>query len=175
MKRLIIAGWKRSTLISLLVLLQVFPTGCVVQQMEPVLDELSKNFQGSVDFTTDSPTTFALEGTQEHLGDFTANGEVTFTPGEADGSLVGDGVAVLENADGEKLVAVVTWNAGPQDADGNRESSIQFSWRDSVQFNDGTVVESTGKFADPANRPPGLVVIAIIAVLTSLLLPAVQK
>ena len=47
-----------------------------------------------------------------------------------------------------------------------------FSWADSVELGDGTIVENTGRFVE--DRPPGLVVIAIIALLHLLLLPAVQ-
>src|SRR5207245_4169734 len=49
----------------------------------------------------------------------------------------------------------------------------RFSWRDSVEFSDGTVVASTGHFVK--ERPPGLVVIAIIATLSRTFQPAIQK
>jgi len=39
-----------------------------------------------------------------------------------------------------------------------------------VEFSDGTIVSSTGRFVE--DRPPGLVVIAIIAILIGLLSPA---
>ena len=172
MKEFLIPGPNKVMLVALLVLLQVIPTGCVTTLTAPKLDELSNNFTGSVDFSTDKTSPFTLQGMQEHLGAFTANGEVTFHPGEVAGSLIGDGVAVFENANGDKLVGIVTWNADPEDADGNRASHIQFSWRDSVQFMDGRVVASDGQFADAENRPPGLVVIAIIAILIGMLLPA---
>ncbi len=42
-------------------------------------------------------------------------------------------------------------------------SSRHFSWRDSVKFDFGTVVTNTARFIE--DRPPGLVVIAFIAIL----------
>jgi hypothetical protein len=85
---------------------------------------------------------------------------------------VGHGVVVFTAANGDLLVGVVEWNA---DAEANnlRTNQIHFSWRDSVEFNDGTIVASTGRFVK--DRPPGLVVIAIIAILIGMLLPAVDS
>jgi ABC-type transport system substrate-binding protein len=130
-----------------------------------------KKWEGSIDFNPGETSTFALEGTASHLGRFTAYGEVDFLPGEEEGSLVGEGVVVFEAANGDLLVGVVEWDV---DAEGDefRTSHIHFSWRDSVEFSDGTIVSSTGRFVE--SRPPGLVVIAIIAILIGLLLPAVQ-
>ena len=130
------------------------------------------NFSGAVDVLADGPTPFSLNGTASHLGQFTAHGEVEFTAGEEAGSLGGTGVVVFKAANGDLLVGNVSWLVA---AEGNefRTSHIHFSWSDSVEFSDGTVVANTGRFID--DRPPGLVVIAIIAVLIGLLLPAVQK
>jgi hypothetical protein len=130
-----------------------------------------QNWIGTIDFSTDELSTFTLEGTASHLGRFTARGEVEFLPGEDEGLLEGDGVVVFEAANGDLPVGVVTWTVDAEN-DHFRTSHIHFSWRDSVQFSDGSVVDSTGRFVN--DRPPGLVVIAIIAILIGLLLPAVQ-
>lgn len=133
-----------------------------------------QNWTGTIDLSADEPVPFTLEGTASHLGRFTAYGEVEFLRGEKEGSLFGNGVVVFEAANGDQLVGDVTWDVDPA-ADGFSSSTIHFSWRDSVEFDDGTVVASTGRFAKAEGRPPGLVVIAIIAILIGLLLPAVQK
>jgi hypothetical protein len=69
--------------------------------------------------------------------------------------LLGGGVVVFEAADGDLLVGAVEWVIEPA-IEGFRTSSIHFSWRDSVEFADGTDVASTGRFVD--DRPPGLVI-----------------
>jgi hypothetical protein len=127
-----------------------------------------QNWAGSIDLSAPGPVPFTLAGTASHLGRFTARGEVEFAPGDEDGSLVGEGVVVFTAANGDQLAGVVTW-----DVDGGgdvRTTGMHFSWRDSVTFSDGTVATSTGRFLH--DRPPGLVVIAIIAVLLALLVPA---
>jgi hypothetical protein len=139
----------------------------------PGLTQQRDNFNGTVDFSTDRVTPFTLHGTEPDIGEYTARGEVLFRAGDQPGSLIGEGVAVFTTSDGSKLVGVVTWKAGPE-IDGKRDSSIEFSWRDSVQFSDGTVVSSDGQFAQAEDRPRGLVVIAIIAILIGMLLPAIQ-
>ncbi len=111
--------------------------------------------QGAVDLSGEAPFPFVLDGIASHLGKFTAYGEVEFVPGEEEGSLIGEGVVVFEAANGDLLVGVVTWEIDPA-VDGVATSHIHFSWRDSVEFSDGTIVSNTGRFVD--DRPPGLVV-----------------
>ncbi|MBO0696900.1 MAG: hypothetical protein J2P46_00765 [Zavarzinella sp.] len=154
-------------LVAVLTLSQVFPSTVFAES--PVV---LKKFEGAIDLTAPGPLPFVLTGTASHLGQFTSYGEVAFVPGEDPGSLLGEGVAVFQAANGDLLVGVVTWevDAGAGDF---RTTRMHFSWRDSVEFSDGTVVSSTGHFVD--SRPPGLVVIAIIAILIGMLLPAVQK
>src|SRR5262249_26486215 len=118
-----------------------------------------QNFEGAIDLQASGPKPFTLTGTASHLGNFTSFGEVRFAPGENPGSLVGTGPVVLQAANGDLLVGIVTWevDAGTDDF---RATQMHFSWRDVVEFDDGTTATNTGRFID--DRPPGLVVIAII-------------
>jgi hypothetical protein len=122
------------------------------------------DWAGTIDFNPEGTSSFTMQGTSSHLGKFTAYGEVDVTLG----ANVAHGIVVFVAANGDQLVGVTTWDVA-DDQVGN----VRFSWRDSVTFGDGTVVPSTGHFADARNRPSGLVVIAIIAMLIGLLLPAV--
>ena len=122
---------------------------------------------GTIDFSEEGPSAFTLEGTASHLGRFTAEGEITLTPGEEEGSFTGEGVVVFTAANGGLLVGNTVWEVS-----GDELGSMHFVWADSVTFGDETVVINTGRFVD--DRPPGLVVIAIIAILIGMLLPAVQ-
>src|SRR5579863_4373615 len=117
---------------------------------------------GSIAVSTEGPSTFTLDGTASHLGKYTCYGEIDFTADEN-----ADGIAVFEAANGDLLVGIVGFEFGP-----NGIGQMKFSWRDSVQFSDGNVVSTTGRFVE--SRPPGaiasmqynhLVVIAIIAIL----------
>ncbi len=123
-----------------------------------------QNWGGTIDYSPDGVSTFTLAGTSSHLGDFQAYGEIELVPSDEEESLEGLGVVVFESANGDLLVGVTTWGVGSDTVGG-----MHFSWRDSVTLSDGTVVSSTGRFTH--DRPPGLVVIAIIAILIGLLVP----
>lgn len=113
--------------------------------------------QAMIQLSAEGPSPFVLTGTAPHIGKYRCIGEFEFAPGDAEGSLVGVGVAVLQAANGDLIVGVVTCLL-----DGDGIGQIHFSWRDSVEFSDGTIVGTTGRFVK--HRPPG-VVIAIIAIL----------
>jgi hypothetical protein len=166
MKYFMILSPKKIALVIVLAFFQVLPP--VAFAKSPVK---MKDFTGTIDLESDAPNPFTLEGTASHLGQFTARGEVTFVPGAEEGTLVGGGVVVFTAANGDRLVGNVAWNV--ESASGDfRTSSIHFSWADSVEFGNGTIAENTGRFVE--DRPPGLVLIAIIAVVIGLLRPAVQ-
>jgi hypothetical protein len=110
-----------------------------------------------ISLSADGPSPFVLSGNALHFGKFTCHGELIFQRGESEGSLDGIGVAALEAANGDLIVGVVTCHL-----DAGGASQVHFSWRDSVEFSDGTTVSNTGRFLK--NRPAG-VVIAIIAIL----------
>lgn len=148
------------------------PNGCMAPQ-DTQLTQQAENFTGAIDFEIGKTSTFQLNGTNSDIGDYVAEGEVTFQAGDEPDALIGAGVAVFTDTDGDQLVAELQWPLSAEQND-QREGDIEFHWRDSVTFTNGAVADSTGKFADEGIRPPGLVVIAIIAILIGQLCPAVQ-
>jgi len=110
---------------------------------------------GTVDLSAQGPTPFTLAGVASHLGNYQAEGEVEFLPGEEEGSLIGKGVVVFQAANGDLLVGEALWEVAPGEGDA-RPATIRFIWADSVEFGDGSVVANTGRFTD--NRPPGLII-----------------
>jgi len=111
---------------------------------------------GTIQFSDEGFSPFTLKGTASHLGRFTAYGEIEFLPGVDEGSLVGDGIIVFEAANSDLLVGAVSWYFdGGGNGGGGRIHDVR--WRDSVEFSDGRVVFSTGRFVQ--DRPPGIVTI----------------
>src|SRR5262245_17480210 len=106
--------------------------------------------EASLELATDGPSPFVVAGNASHLGRYICYGEIEFSPGAEAGSLEGEGVAAIQAANGDVIVGIVTWQI---DADGNGQ--IAFHWSDSVEFSDGTVVSSTGRFT--RSRPAGAV------------------
>jgi hypothetical protein len=111
--------------------------------------------EGMVDVAVDAPFPYVLEGIASHLGKYQAYGEVTFLPGEEEGSMIGMGPVVFQAANGDLLVGMASWTIDPA-TDGVSNSHIHFAWQESVEFSDGTCIANTGRFVD--NRPPGLII-----------------
>jgi hypothetical protein len=168
MKRLMRRLSQSFVFIAILCIFQAFPVQ--LRAESPV--KLQK-FIGAINLAAaPGPVPFTLEGQASHLGNFTSQGEVTFTPGAEPDTFVGTGPVVMRAANGHLLVGTVTWEVSALNGE-FRTSHMHFAWRDSVTFSNGNVVANTGRFID--DRPPGLVVIAIIAILIGLLYPAIQK
>jgi hypothetical protein len=111
--------------------------------------------RGTLTLDADGLAVLRLAGAASELGRYVCYGEVAFELDDEDGSLDGTGPVAFTAADGDRLVGIVSWHIDP---DGTGQAT--FRWRDDVTFADGTVVLSTGRFAD--RRPPGAVVATII-------------
>jgi ABC-type transport system substrate-binding protein len=99
--------------------------------------------------STKGPSRLSATGTTSDFGRYLAVGEIALTGGAESESLDGTGVAVVQAEDGDQIVADVAANT---QEDGSTE--FTFHWRDSAEFSDGTVVETTGRFVD--DKPEGL-------------------
>ena len=137
--------FKNFSRIALVLLATLATTG--VASADPVVKLTGK---GTLEHSTLGPSKFFLQGNASHLGKYICYGEVNFICESEDGALVGEGVAVIQAANGDLIVGIVTWKV---DADGNGQ--IAFSWRDCVQFSDETLFFSTGRFIK--SRPAGAV------------------
>ncbi len=134
----------------LLIMIAILTAASIYPQSTSAAPVVKLSGQGFLEFSNDGPSPFMLQGTASHLGKYTCFGEVELGPGAEAGSLEGEGVAVIRAANGDLIVGIVTWQI---DADG--DGHVEFSWRDSVEFSDGTVVSSTGRFIK--SRPAGAV------------------
>lgn len=113
------------------------------------------NYNATIDILENGDSVFELAGVASHLGSFNAYGEASFIPGPVAGSMLGEGVVVLEAANGDRLVGLASWLLGPAGEDSTLDTTFHFSWRDSVTFEDGSVVSNTGRFVN--SRPPGII------------------
>ena len=142
MKRVILCGQYLATMLVLLALFGVSARAAFAESPVKLKGE------GAISLATQGPSPFFLSGTASHLGDYKCRGEMQLLTDKETGSQEGAGIAVFEAANGDRLVGVVTLQT-----DANGDGEIAFSWRDSVQFSDGTIVSSSGRFAN--SRPPG--------------------
>jgi len=133
-----------------LVILAILTAAGIFAESTSAAPVVKLSGEGSIELQTDGPSPFILQGNASHFGKYTCYGEVEFSPGPQAGSLVGEGPAVIRAANGDLIVGIVTWQV---DANGNGQTA--FHWSDSVQFSDGAVVSSTGRFT--TSRPAGAI------------------
>jgi hypothetical protein len=125
------------------------------------------DFRGSIKLSA-TPAPFSLIGQVAPLGLFKARGEVTFPRGLTEAASLGEGVIVLRVANGDQLVGITSWTLGPVRGE-IRSFLLHVSWRPSVQFADGTIAHSTGRFA--LDLPVDMTANGIIAILIGLMTP----
>jgi hypothetical protein len=149
------------TIIALLSLCATLPNIAAADQPLGTMKVKSANLS----LGADGFGTLQMTGTAEQLGNCSCFGELDFVAGATKNTLDGQGVVVFTAANGDQLVGVITMELD----DVHDTFSAEMHWRDSIVLSDGTTVASSGRFAN--HRPPGLVVIAIIAILIGLLNP----
>ncbi len=175
MKYFRVLCWRKVAIVALLTTAQIImPRALSVASAKPPADHSNppivlKQWKGEIENLPNGLSRFSMRGIASHLGRFHAIGEFV-TPTNPNEAFEATGVAAFRAANGDLLVGTVGI-----EADAEQLGNLTFHWRDSVQFSDGTIVDSSGRFANAEDRPPGLVVIAIIAILIGLLVPAVQK
>jgi hypothetical protein len=152
----------RRSMIALASLIAFLPAATAPAMDGPAIT--MKKWAGRIEYSTKGPSPFELKGMALQLGSFMARGEVTFRPGETPETLVGEGIVVFMDDEGDFLVGETTWIV-----DGEDNLEMHFAWCDSVTFSDGSEVSSTGRFAD--QLPNDLTVNGIIAILIGLLAP----
>ena len=137
---------KNFSRLALVMLVTLTTTG--MTSADPIVKLTGK---GSIELMTEGASNFFLQGNASHLGKYICYGEVVLSYQE-DGTLKGNGVAVIQAANGDLIVGIMTLQI---ESDGIGQ--IAFSWRESVQFSDSekTVVFNTGRFIK--SRPAGAV------------------
>jgi hypothetical protein len=151
-------------------LVNVFP-GVTVEAASRASQSLLKvKASGTMIQRDDGSGLLFFHGRMQKLGRFDGYAELALPPGQSTGS----GAAILRDRHGDILVGIITTTVNSRGV-----GRVTFSWRDSVELHDGTVVSNTGKFV--RERPQGAssqfrfgtrieqqpngVVIAIIAIL----------
>lgn len=115
---------------------------------DPPEPDDSANAQVIILESHDGLSQFTVTGTTTEFGQYLALGEATIFPGEQEGELDGEGIAVLQADNDEQIAADVTFKATDEGFD------FTFHWRDSVTFSNGSTAANTGSFVD--DQPPGL-------------------
>jgi hypothetical protein len=133
-----------------LAIIAILTTAGIFAQSIAAAPVVKLSGEGTIEVSTGGPSLFFLQGNASHFGKYTCYGEVELLPGAEADTFTGEGPAVIQAANGDLIVGIVTWQI---DAEGNGQT--KFSWRDSVQFSDGDLVSSTGRFTN--SRPAGAV------------------
>jgi hypothetical protein len=115
----------------------------------------AKQFRGVFNLTT-TPATFTFNGVAPELGRFYGFGEVAVAAADGAGKQSVSGPIVVFGPSGDRLVGNVSGDLTEGDRRSSASPNLQFHWRDSVTFSNGTTVTNTGRFV--AKRPAGIVI-----------------